>query len=125
MKLKNSILIESVDILGKLNNAVLPVRASYKLAKSLKEIESELVIFNEQKQKLINKYGKKDKDGNVEVGENGMIDIEDISGWSVEYNDLLGLEVDLNLLKIDANDLFESDFKISAIELSKIDYLIN
>ena len=36
MKIKNEVLVNSVQVLSKLNNAELPVKVSYKLANTIK-----------------------------------------------------------------------------------------
>lgn len=124
MKIKNEVLVNSVQVLRKLNNAELPVRVSYKLAKNIKSIEKELNIYEEEKQKLINKYGEKDEEGKSKVNENGMINILDVENWNKDIKELLEIEVEINVEKINIDELAKSDLKITPSELTLIDYMI-
>ena len=124
MKIKNEVLVNSVQVLRKLNNAELPVRVSYKLAKNIKSIDKELKIYEEEKQKLINKYGEKDEEGKSKVNENGMINILDTENWNKDIKELLEIEVEINVEKINIDELAKSDLKITPSELTLIDYMI-
>lgn len=124
MKIKNELLVNSVGVLSKLNNAELPVKVSYKLSKNIKNIEKELSVYEEEKQKLINKYGEKDEDGKNKINENGTINILDPEAWNKDYKELLEIENDIKVEKISIDDLAKTDFKITAAELALIDYLI-
>lgn len=124
MKIKNEILLDSVQVLRKLNNAELPVRVSYKLAKNIKNIDKELKIYEEEKQKLINKYGEKDEEGKLKTKEDGSINITDTENWNKDIKELLEIEAEINIEKINIDELGKSDFKITPSELSLIDYMI-
>ncbi|WP_143314983.1 hypothetical protein [Clostridium sp. HBUAS56017] len=123
MKIKNEVLVNSVQVLRKLNNAELPVRVSFKVAKNIKEIEKELKIYEEEKSKLIDKYGEKDKEGKIKTSENGTVNIFDVENWNRDIKELLSIEIDLNIEKIDISEL-SSDLKITPGELGLIEYLI-
>ena len=124
MKIKNEVLVNSVQVLRKLNNAELPVRVSYKLAKNIKNIDKELKIYEEEKQKLINKYGEKDEEGKLKTKEDGSINITDTENWNKDIKELLEIEAEINIEKINIDELGKSDFKITPSELSLIDYMI-
>jgi len=124
MKIKNEVLVNSVQVLSKLNNAELPVKVSYKLAKNIKNIEKELSIYEEEKQKLINKYSEKDEEGKSKVNENGMINILDVENWNKDIKELLEIEVEINVEKINIDELAKSDLKLTPAELILIDYMI-
>ena len=124
MKIKNEALVNSVQVLRKLNNAELPVRVSYKLAKNIKSIEKELNIYEEEKQKFINKYCEKDDEGNNKINEDGTIKIIDTEKWNKDIKELLDIEAEINIEKINIDELGKSDFKITPSELSLIDYMI-
>jgi len=124
MKIKNEALVNSVQVLRKLNNAELPVRVSYKLAKNIKSIEKELNIYEEEKQKFINKYCEKDDEGNNKINEDGTIKIIDTEKWNKDIKELLDIEAEINMEKINIDELGKSDFKITPSELSLIEYMI-
>lgn len=124
MKIKNEVLVNSVQVLSKLNNAELPVRVSYKLAKNIKSIEKELNIYEEEKQKLINKYGEKDEEGKLKTKEDGSINITDTENWNKDIKELLEIEAEINVEKINIDELAKSDLKLTPAELTLIDYMI-
>ncbi|WP_300386703.1 hypothetical protein [Clostridium sp.] len=124
MKIKNELLVNSVGVLSKLNNEELSVKVSYKLAKNIKEIDKELKLVDEEKQRLINKYAEKDEEGKNKINENGTVNIVDIENWNKDYKELLEIETDLKIDKISIEDLAKSDFKITPRELTLIEYLI-
>lgn len=124
MKIKNEVLVNSVQVLRKLNNAELPVRVSYKLAKNIKSIEKELNIYEEEKQKFINKYCEKDDEGKNKINEDGTIKILDTEKWNKDIKELLDIEAEINIEKINIDELGKSDLKITPSELSLIDYMI-
>ena len=124
MKIKNEALVNSVQVLRKLNNAELPVRVSYKLAKNIKSIEKELNIYEEEKQKFINKYCEKDDEGNNKINEDGTIKIIDTEKWNKDIKELLDIEAEINIEKINIDELAKSDLKLTPAELTLIDYMI-
>lgn len=123
MKLSNERLINSVGVLSKLNNSELAVKTSYKLSKNIKTLDKEIVLFNEEKQKLINKYAVKNEKGENKI-ENGNFEIADRENFNKEYRELLDIEVDVKIEKINIDELAKSDLTITPGELSLIDYLI-
>ena len=124
MKIKNEVLLDSVQVLRKLNNAELPVRVSYKLAKNIKSIDKELKIYEEEKQKLINKYCEKDDEGKNKINEDGTIKILDTEKWNKDIKELLDIEAEINIEKINIDELAKSDLKLTPSELTLIDYMI-
>lgn len=124
MKIKNEVLLNSVQVLRKLNAAELPVKLSYKLAKNIKNIEKELALYEEEKQKLIAKYGEKDEAGKIKQNDDGTINILDTEKWNNDIKELLAIETDISIEKINIDELGKSDFKITPADLGLIDYLI-
>ena len=124
MKIKNEVLVNSVQVLSKLNNAELPVKVSYKLAKNIKSIEKELTIYEEEKAKFINKYGEKDEEGKLKTKEDGSINITDTENWNKDIKELLDIEAEINIEKINIDELAKSDLKLTPAELALIDYMI-
>jgi sulfatase maturation enzyme AslB (radical SAM superfamily) len=124
MKNKNEVLVNSIGVLSKLNNEELPVKISYKLAKNIKEIDDTLKVFNDEKQKLINKYAEKDENEANKIAEDGTVNIVDSIGWNKDYKELIDIEVELKIDKINIDEFAKTDIKITPAELNLIDYLI-
>lgn len=104
----------------------LPCKMSYALAKNIKKIESELQIYNSERQKIIEKYCVKDKDGKLKLNENNTYDIkpEFINICNEEANALLDIEVVIDIHKFNINDYYNSNCDMSPAELMVIDYMI-
>ena len=88
MKLKLAQLIAMRGSLVKLIEKDLPVKQSYNLAKFIKKANEELEQFEQQRIKLVNRYGEKDEAGNIAVKE------EFQQQFMNELNELTEIEVD-------------------------------
>ena len=130
-KVKIITLLDSFETLKKINEQELPVKLSYYLCRNFKRISFEINTYDEQRNKLINKYAVKDENDEVVVNtnENGeqtvKIDDKYMEEWLGEINKLAGLELEISIDKINIEDLINSECKISASELRKIEYLID
>lgn len=126
MKLTNRKIINDVGLLLKLSNIQLPVRTSYVISRNIKKIEKELEIYNEERQKLLDKYAEKNEDGSLKVDENDQLKIpnENLKAWNKDINELLDIEIDIDIHKFNIKDLLNSNCEITANELILIDYMI-
>lgn len=127
MKLSNEKILNTINVLGNLNNAQLPIKVAYAVSKNINKIESELKAYNTEKAKLIEKYSEKDEEGKVISNEQGHVTIknEHIEDWNRDINELLSIENDVDIHKIQLNDLLNTNYNISPAELSMIDFMIN
>lgn len=126
MKLSNEKLVNSIEVLSKLINMNLNIKASYMIARNISIIEKEVSIYNSEREKLINKYGIKDEDGKLKLNENNTIQLEQdyLEDWNKDIKELLELEVDVKIEEIDKEDLFKCNCDISPRELILIDFII-
>ena len=115
LTLSNERIVNTINTLGELSNAKLPVKVAYAITKNINKINVELEAYNKEKAKLINKYGERDEKGKLNVNENGIIDIKEL--LSIEN------EIDIHMIQLD--DLLNSDYNISPSELMTIDFMIN
>lgn len=124
MIVKNEKLVNSVGVLSKLNNMDLNIKVSYAIAKNINKIEKELEVYNKEKAKLIDKYGEKDEEGKLKVDEAGNIKIIDEENWNKEFKELLEIENEIDIHKINEEDLFKCDnANITPGELRLVDYM--
>jgi len=80
-----------------------PVRISFRLARVLKALDENLKIYLSAKQKLIEKYCKRDEKGEPIVENNQYtIPPDNLETFQKEYFELLALEIDLGVDKIKA-----------------------
>lgn len=125
MLVKNVDMMNSVDVLKKISQLDLPLKLSYKLAKNIMSIDAELTIINAHKQKLIDKYGEKDTEGNLITDERGQIRILDIDGWTMEYSELENLEVDVSINLISEEELLNcNNINLTPSEIIAISYML-
>ena len=126
LNLSNERVVNTINALSKLNNAQLPIKVAYAISKNVNKIESELKVYNTEKAKLVNKYGEKDKEGKLKVGENGNVSLkeEHIEDYNRDIKELLSIENEMDIHMINLDDLLNSDYNISPSELSAIDFMI-
>lgn len=122
MKIKNEVLINSIGVLSKLTNMELPIKLSYALSKNITKIDRELEVYNKERQKLIEKYGEKDKEGKLKTKEDGTINILDIDSFNKDLKEILEIETEIDIHTIDLENI-NTDIKITPGELMIIDYM--
>lgn len=126
MKLSNEKILNTINVLGNLNNTQLNIKLAYAISKNINKIDMELKTYNDEKAKLINKYAEKDKEGNVISDEHGHIIIEEKhkEDWNNDISELLSIENEIDIHKIQLDDLLNANYNISPAELSMIDFMI-
>lgn len=126
MLLSNEKLLNDAPGLSQLTQKSLPVRVSYAITKNIAKIESNLKIYNKEKEKLIDKYSAKDEHGNVIVDEknNVIIQNELLSDCDKEFNELKEIENEIYIHKFKMSELINSGVHISPGELMIMDYMI-
>ena len=126
MKLTNRKIVNDANFLGALTQKQLPIKISYAIAKNISKIESELKIYNKEREKLIDKYAEKDDKGENLIDENNQLKIldEHLQTWNKDINELLDIEVEIEIHKFKLDDLLNSNIDITAAELMLIDYMI-
>lgn len=126
MKLTNRKIVNDSNFLGDLTQKQLPIKISYAIAKNISKIEKELEIYNQERQKIIDKHCIKDDEGNNVIDENNQLQIayENLSAWNKEINELLDIEVDVEIHKFKEDDLLNSNCELTAAEIMLIDYMI-
>ena len=124
MLIKNGRLANSIDVLNKLTTMDLNIKVSYVVAKNISKIDKELEIYNKEKSKLIEKYGEKDEDGKLKIREDSKINIIDIENWNKDIRELNEIENEIDIHKINEEDLFKCNCNITPGELMLIDYML-
>lgn len=122
MKLSNEKLVNSIGVLNKLTNMELPIKLSYAFSKNITKIDRELTAYNKEREKLINKYGEKDEEGNLKTKEDGTINILDIDSFNKDLKEILEIETEVDIHLIDLEKV-DADINITPGELIVIDYM--
>ena len=118
MKIKIESIINSVEVLKKITNAEVPIQTSYHIAKNIEKIEKEIEFFEKERVKIVKKYGE------LLVSENGNVNIVDVENFNKEMQELNSLEVELDIVKINIEDLRDSKISITPREVLSISYLL-
>ncbi|WP_337814794.1 hypothetical protein [Intestinibacter sp.] len=126
MKITNRRIVNDSNFLASLMHIQFPVKISYAISKNISKLESDLKIYNSEREKIINKYCKKDEEGNLVIDESNNYSIEEeyIDICNKELNELLDIEVDIDIHKFKLNDLLQCNLEVSPADLSLIDYMI-
>lgn len=124
MKLSNERILNDAPILAQISQKQLPLKASYAIAKNIAKIESELKIYNKEREKLIEKYSEKDSEGKIAINENGHVKLKEeyINDWNRDIKELLAIENDISIHKFPISVLEGHD--MAPAELMLIDYMI-
>ncbi|MEN8079095.1 hypothetical protein ABFP60_19220 [Clostridioides difficile] len=127
LNLSNERIVNTINVLGDLNNAKLPVKVAYAITKNINKINSELKAYNEEKAKLIDKYAEKDEEGKLKADEFGNVTLkeEHREDWDKDIKELLSIENEVDIHMIQLDDLLNSNYNISPAELAAIDFMIN
>jgi hypothetical protein len=103
--------VNSTQTFNKLMQQPFKGSLAFKIARLARELEKEMQTFNDERMKIIRKYGKKDENGELIVGEDGNVSFENdkINDLNSEFNSLLETELEINAdkLPMDSIDEFE------------------
>lgn len=125
MLITNKEMQSKVQVLNNISNKQLPVRSSYAIAKNIETINNELKIFEKEKMKIINEYAEKDENGENKILNNRFVFKQDTEDeCNKKYNELLDIETEINIRKININDLIDSNVNFTPSELVDLDFMI-
>ena len=123
MRLKD--MLDTVGTLRGIASKELRGRAAYNIAKIMKQVDNEFTLFNEARQKVVDKYGEKDENGNLKINADTNEYIfadKNLEAVTKEINEILDSEVELNANKLTIDDL--EDLKLTPTEMASIIELI-
>ena len=104
----------------KIKEKKMPLRVAYKLNKLFQETQKSTVFYDENLNKIIEKFGERDEDGNFVPTKDGTgIKIQEnkINECSVELEELSNLIIDLPETKFTLDELEDLDLTIDQIGL--------
>ena len=87
----------------------MPIRMSRVLTRNARKMENIVKDFDEDKQKILEKYGEKNEDGTLKYTENGGVKVIDQRGFFAELDEVGSMEVEVTLEKILEQDLERCD----------------
>ena len=114
MKVKLVEVYNSVSVMNKILDAQLPASIAFKLTKLLKSLNDEIKSIEDQRVKLVSKYGEKDENNSVSVSETNK------ESFMKEFGELLNTDIEIQWepvsiekfdgLNLSANDLLKVSF---------------
>jgi hypothetical protein len=117
MKLKLEEIINASPALQTLSNTKLPVLVSFKLSMLLKELNPVYQSYNESRTKLLEKYGKLNKEKT-----NYDFDGNKREEYAEKHKELLQADIKLDIPDIKISEL--DDIKIEPIFLEQLNWLL-
>lgn len=113
MKFKLSELINFSRAIQMLNGKEYPTRCSLWLSRAEIKLQEPLLLFENTRKKLVEKYGVKDDSGNAKVADDKLID------FHREADELLASEEEIAIEPISINYFLDKDDADSKPKLSK------
>lgn len=114
-------IVNSVDTFQIIMQQSFKGSLAFKIARLARELNKEMETFNEQRKKIIEEYCLRDSNGEIEVLENGniQIDPEKIQDFNAEITNILDTEVEINANKLPIDKI--DDFEISPQQMLDIE----
>lgn len=118
-------LLNVIPVLRELLNKPFKGSTAFKLARLMRELDKETTLFEESRQKLAEKFGVRDEDGNLTFDENGNIRLqpEKLSECNEEMLGLLNTALEINAEKIPMEAF--ADIDIAPAQVMAIDTLVD
>lgn len=100
------------------------VKTGYAFQKNIRRFEEELRPYEEERIRMLKKYGKKDEKGELILNENGSVDFENggYEKFAEELKKLQELEIDVPVYQVSLNDLEQMNLTVR--ELYCLDFMI-
>ena len=118
-------LLNVIPVLRELLNKPFKGATAFKLARLMRELDKETALFEESRQKIAEKYGKRDENNSLVFNELGNILIQEdkIADCNNEMTALLNTSIEVNANKIPL-DAFD-EIEIAPAQAMAIDTLVD
>lgn len=123
MKITNKTLVESVEGVRELSRLLLPVRASFNAGKAVNAVQFHLNAYEDERRKLIEKYGERDAEQKLVELSPGQTKIEDFAAFSADMAVLNAIEIDVDTPPISISSMGDTA-QISIGAMASISWLI-
>jgi len=106
--------------LNELSKKELPIALAFKIQRAQKKVSEELIASDKVRQSLIEKYKEKELD-------NGVVQIkkDKLNEFNEKINELMAQEIDLDIEKINIDDLEKSVEKVKPQTLMQLETILN
>lgn len=128
MKMKNSEIVAFLNTCADLRQKRLPVRLSYAIKKNMTAVQGAASAYMEEREELIARYAKKDKNGKYLEKDNCYI-MDDKAGFEKDMEELLEIETEVKIHNVflETVEKCDEDPKydpLSMAELDVIDFML-
>lgn len=120
--MKNREIIEHINALGAFTKDKIPVKLSFAIVKNFNKLKSASDDYEQARMKLLEENSEKKENGDIESGEDGNAKIIDIDKWNKEINELMNIEVDIDMHKVDFSIL--DGLQLSVSDMAAIEFMI-
>ena len=121
IKIKLNDVVKSTETFNKIMQQSFKGSLAFKIARLARELDTEMKTFNEERQKIIQKYGNKDENGELIIDENGNVkfDNANIEEINQDFSSLLETELEINADKLPMDSI--DNFEITPQEMLNIE----
>lgn len=121
IKIKLNDVVNATETFNKIMQQSFKGSLAFKIARLARELDKEMRTFNEERQKIIQKYGSKDENGELIIDENGNIKFEtaNLEEINQEFSSLMDTELEINADKLPMDSIDE--FEITPQEMLQIE----
>jgi len=115
MKVKAGEIRGIVEAIDKTANLKLPIKISYWLARTAKQLDPEFRAFEESRLKLIQAHAEKDDEGKVVPAGEGQVKIVDAEKFNEEYSEIADQEIEIKMDPIALDALGDIDIEPAVV----------
>ena len=121
IKIKLNDVVNATETFNKIMQQSFKGSLAFKIARLARELDTEMKTFNEERQKIIQKYGNKDENGELIVDENGNVKFDNtkLEEINQEFSSLLETELEINADKLPMDSI--DNFEITPQEMLNIE----
>lgn len=107
IKVKLNDVVNATEAFNKIMQQPVKGSLAFRIARLARELNKEMQTFNEERQKILQKYAKRDENGELITLENGNVtfDNDKIAEVNAEFDSLLNTELEINAEKIPMNEM--------------------
>lgn len=123
MKVKSGIIFNGLQTVLEFSEKSLPIKLAAKMLRLADELNKENNFINTQRQKIIEKYGKKDEFGQLVIEDNGIVKFEsneNAQKAQEELNELANLEIEITDRQITEEELENANVEITMAQLAAL-----
>ena len=121
IKIKLNDIVNATETLNKIMQQSFKGSLAFKIARLARELDKEMQTFNAEKQKIIQKYGEKDENGELKIDEKGLVKFNkaNLKEINEEFNSLLDTDLEINVDKLPMDSI--DNFEITPQEMLQIE----